>query len=390
MRRRAALTLVELLVVIGVASLLLAAAVPLLRLGLQDRKIREAARQVNAFIARAKARAAELGRPVGVLIRRANPAFANGSFYSQQLFLAESPPPYAGDDSTAFAIIPSPTDANIDGTPDFGPFSAQLQSSALAMLFVTPGDLIQFEFHQPLYEIKSLSQPDPSNQPGTVDVVFAPLRIPSSTPPPPASGNRPIPFQIYRSPIQLGAISTTGQTVIRSSGAPLDLPNGVVIDLTVSGMEPSLNQFTAADPSDSDTWTPSPVPDTTDVVVMFAPDGSVDRVYHGVYTSAPGGPVLKTVGRDASGMIFFLLGRIEQVNPADPFARGPDVVANLMDTRNFWIAIAPQTGRVITAENANLETFVPPPPATVPSLVKPQLLRRAREFALVPQETGAP
>ncbi|GIW95959.1 MAG: hypothetical protein KatS3mg110_4000 [Pirellulaceae bacterium] len=389
MSKRRGLTLVELLMVIGVASLLLAAAIPLLRLSLQDRKIREAARQVNAFMARAKARAAELGRPVGVLIRRADPAFANGSFYSQQLFLAESPPPYAGDDSFADAQIPSPTDANMDGVPDFGPYSAQLRSSALAMLLVSPGDLIQFEFHQPLYEITALSQPDPSNQPDVVDVVFAPLRPPTPAPPPPPTVNRRIPFQIYRSPIQLGAISATGQSVIRASGAPLDLPNGVVIDLTVSGMEPTLNQFTAADPNDLDTWTPSTVPDPTDVVIMFAPDGSVARVYHGVYVPVGGTPVLKTVGRDPSGMIFLLLGRLDQVQPSDPFARGPDVVANLMDTRNFWIAISPQTGRVITAENASLESILPPPPAAVPPALKPTLLKAAREFALSPQETGA-
>ena len=36
------------------------------------REVREAARQVNAYIQRARARALELGRPVGVVIRRSD------------------------------------------------------------------------------------------------------------------------------------------------------------------------------------------------------------------------------------------------------------------------------------------------------------------------------
>lgn len=383
MPRRAGLTLLELLIVVAVATLLLAAAVPLLRLPLQGRKVREAAREVHLFLTQARARAVELGRPVGVLIRRADPAFPNGSFFSQQLYLVESPPPYAGDDSNARAVIPSPT-LNV-------PFSAQLNNSALAPLLISVGDLIQFDFQQPLYRITMLSQPDPTNQPDVVDVQFAPLRVTSATPPPPPAslpggGQRPVPYQIFRSPIRLGGISATGQTVIRTSGAPLDLPNGVVIDLTVSGMEPHLNQFTAADPNDADPWTPSTVPDTTDVVILFGPSGQVEQVYHGLYITLSGN--LQTVGIDPPGMIYLLIGRLDQVVPNDPFARGPDQFANLMDSGNLWIVVSPQTGKISTVENASLEAFVPPPGTPIPPGAKPGLLRTARQFASGPTDIG--
>lgn len=381
MPRRPGLTLLELLIVIAVATLLLAAAVPLLRLSLQGRKVREAAREVHLFLTQARARAVELGRPVGVLIRRADPAFPNGSFFSQQLYLVESPPPYAGDDSSAHAIIPSPT-LNVS-------FSAQLNSSALATQLVSVGDLIQFDFQQPLYRIISLTQPDPANQPGVVDVQFAPLRVTSATPPPPRAslpggGQRPVPYQIFRSPIRLGGISATGRSVIRTGNVPLDLPNGVVIDLTVSGIEPHLNQFTAADPNDADPWTPSAVSDDTDVVILFGPNGQVEQVYYGQYI----GGNLQTVGMDPPGMIYLLIGRLDKVVPNDPFARGPDQFANLMDSGNLWIVVSPQTGKISTVENASLDAFVPPPGAPIPPGAKPVLLRTARQFASGPTDIG--
>jgi hypothetical protein len=263
------------------------------------------------------------------------------------------------------------------------------------MLLVSAGDWIQFDFQEPLYRITRLSQPDPANQPDVVDVQFVLARpVPNSPPPPPGrtptGAPRPVAFQIFRSPIRLGAISSTGQTVIRSMGAPLDLPNGAVIDLTVSGMEPTLNQFTAADPNDSDPWTPSPQPDTTDVVIMFGPGGSVEQVYYGTYTT--GGPglnsSLQTVGVDPSGMIYLLIGRLDRVVPSDPFARGPDIRANLMDAESIWITVSPQTGKIGTVENVSLDAYVPPPPAPIPPAAKPGLLKTARGFASGTQDMG--
>jgi prepilin-type N-terminal cleavage/methylation domain-containing protein len=365
MRRRKALTLIELLVVIAVASLLLAAAVPLLRMPLQGRKIREAAREVNLFLNRAKARAAELGRPVGVIIRRA--ALPNGAIYAQQLYLAESPPPYAGDDSTAHAIVFPPIDLNPavdldgDGIRERKIFSAQLHSSALATL-VSVGDLIQFDFQSPLYRIVGRS---PTNQSDVVEVqckLDPPVPVASNLPPPPIPPgqpfSRPLAFRIFRSPIRLGAISSTGQTVIRSIGAPLDLPNGTVIDLTASGIGATSREFALS---------------STDVVIMFGPGGNVEQVYGG---QQAGGVI-------PSGMIYLLIGRLDRVYQ-DPFTRGPDTRANLMDPESIWITVAPQTGKISTVENASLDGFVPEQSADP----QEQMLKEARRFARGTQDMG--
>jgi prepilin-type N-terminal cleavage/methylation domain-containing protein len=360
MRRRKALTLIELLVVIAVASLLLAAAVPLLRMPLQGRKIREAAREVNLFLNRAKARAAELGRPVGVIIRRA--ALPNGAIYAQQLYLAESPPPYAGDDSTAHAIVFPPIDLNPavdldgDGIPEHKIFSAQLHSSALAMSLVSVGDLIQFDFQSPLYRIVGRS---PTNQSDVVEVqckLDPPVPVASNLPPPPIPPgqpfSRPLAFRIFRSPIRPGAISST---VIRSIGAPLDLPNGTVIDLTASGIGATLTELFALS--------------STDVVIMFGPGGNVEQVYGG---QQAGGVI-------PSGMIYLLIGRLDRVYQ-DPFTRGPDTRANLMDPESIWITVSPQTGKISTVENASLDGLPPMSPT--------KMLKEARRFASGTQDMG--
>jgi prepilin-type N-terminal cleavage/methylation domain-containing protein len=358
MRRRKALTLIELLVVIAVASLLLAAAVPLLRMPLQGRKIREAAREVNLFLNRAKARAAELGRPVGVIIRRA--ALPNGAIYAQQLYLAELPPPYAGDDSTAHAMIAAPIDRDMDGRPDW-PCSARLYSSALAisLSLVSKGDLIQFGFQEPAYRITDVSQPDPANQPDVVDVQFEPVRPLSTLNPPSPTSN--VPFRVFRSP---GVNSITGQYVIPSIGAPLDLPNGTVIDLTASGIGATSREFGLS---------------STDVVIMFGPGGNVEQVYGGRQAG----------GVDPSGMIYLLIGRLDRVYQ-DPFTRGPDTRANLMDAESIWITVSPQTGKIGTVENVSLDEDpdVPPPPAPIPPEKEPVLLKKARGFASGTQDMG--
>ncbi len=405
--RRKGLTLIELLIVISVSVLLLAAAVPLLRIPLQGRKVREASRQLNAVLTRVKARAAEIGRPVGLMIRRADPALGNGSFYSSQLFIAETPPPYAGDESLAVAMVPAPTTPGLPAgrmtppPPAVGftappyveavhrPFTTRVIGSALLPKIVAVGDLIRFDFKGTTYEILEIVVPDPANNPDIVDIWF---RVPARRALPVGMGAPPrmtdVVFQIFRSPLQLGSFSTTGQTTIRAGASPINLPNGVVIDLSVSGMEPAANQFTPADPSDLNTWTPSGTPDTTDVVIMFEPDGTVQYVYHGTYL--PGSPPTLRLSRfDPTGTIYLLVGRLEQVLPGgDAFARGPDEFSNLMDPESLWVAISHRSGKVTTAENDSLESYVPAPGTTIPIALRPGLLATARQLVSSSQDIG--
>src|SRR5688572_12398353 len=71
------ITLVELLVVVMIMVLLMSVAIPLLKQPLADRKLREAARQVTAFLQTAQAQAAERGRPVAVMFLRASSDIGN-------------------------------------------------------------------------------------------------------------------------------------------------------------------------------------------------------------------------------------------------------------------------------------------------------------------------
>ena len=67
------MTLVELLVVVTIAVVLVAAAVPMMKPALQSSRVREVSRQLNVFLQVARARAIETGRTAGIWIERDTP-----------------------------------------------------------------------------------------------------------------------------------------------------------------------------------------------------------------------------------------------------------------------------------------------------------------------------
>jgi len=194
--RRQAFTLVELLIVMAIAVLLTASAIHLARPSFQDRKVREASRQLNAMFANAKAQAAERNRPFGVWLQR-TPGNLNQCL---DVYLAEVPPPYTGDMLNATATVSAGNVLTFD------------QPGAAGTLTASPGGLIEigesffirFNYQGELYQ-------------GFFNGVTLTL---SSTPPITISG---LPFQIYRNPR-------------KAAGAPLELSNGIAIDLGYSGV----------------------------------------------------------------------------------------------------------------------------------------------------------
>src|SRR5690349_10376089 len=64
------MTLIELLVVIVIITTLVAAAIPLISPSNDDRRLREAARNLNSFINGAQAQAIAKHRPVGIALKR--------------------------------------------------------------------------------------------------------------------------------------------------------------------------------------------------------------------------------------------------------------------------------------------------------------------------------
>jgi hypothetical protein len=127
-----------------------------------------------------------------------------------------------------------------------------------------------------------------------------------------------VPFQILRQPI-------------RSAVDPLQLPEGIVIDLAYSGMS---TQFSGPLGFGFDTSTVNPV-------ISFAPSGSVDMLYDG--PNYPGG--------HPTGNLFLLLGRREQAFTAGYTPPPPLYASNVLDPNSLWVSIGYQTGQVLTAEN---------------------------------------
>lgn len=309
---RSGMTLTELLVVIAIMTMLLGLAVPLMKTGLDDRKTREAARELNTYATLAKAMAAEANRPVGLLLEPERLPAGTGPLFARQVFIVESPLPYSGDVVQALAAV-----NGVAGTATFDATSASLSS------LVSVGDTIRFDYKGPLYNINNIS--------GTAGSCTLTL---SGSPAPPSGNFR---YQILRQPMKAGV-------------APLELPEGVVIDLENSGFG-----FPVALPTTPVTYTgrefgtpasaTSPYP-TYPAGILFGPDGSV----LGVRNQATQG--LWTWPADT---IHLLVGRLDQVGEEDAVATstlGVAVTQNLTNPTNLWVSVGRQTGRLTTAVNA--------------------------------------
>lgn len=110
-KRYQGLTLVELLVVVTILMILLGVVLPLASPNVKSRKIREAARQVNAAFAGAKARAEGNGRSAGVMIY----PDANASQRAYAVGYAKSPNTFRGAvDGTIATVVPQTVPDNSD------------------------------------------------------------------------------------------------------------------------------------------------------------------------------------------------------------------------------------------------------------------------------------
>ncbi len=373
-------TLVELLVVITLLLIVTAVTLPVVAPSIQQRRVREATRLVTSYLAAARARALETGRPVAVVIERFTPGLANATStasagvsqnYSMSLSIAESPPLYAGDTLVSAVSISHPP-ATLPPYPSqlYLSFNTSIDNWNAQQIRV--GDGIRFNFQGPIYyfdssnpyntnnniisltNINTLSQPSyPSNwsayysvgllpnittynpsTPGTVvntaidtSLVLTPPYNSGYQPGNPniPPGGSPVPYQIYRQPT-------------RSAVDPLQLPEGIVIDLAYSGMSTeSYGIFSQPNATAVPPFTPS------NVMIAFSPTGRMTMLYDQV-------PLRPT------GAVFLLLGRIEQCGistTALPFG-------NLTDVNSFWIGISNQSGQIIVGENhSNSSTLSP-------------------------------
>ena len=350
---RPAYTLTEVLVVIIIMVVMIATFLPIAKRILDNDRVRECSRQLSSYMALAKTRAVQTGRPCGLMMVLDTPigAGAGGPPYLRQctrLFLAEVPPLYAGSTQgargrirTSFtATTPWPDDGttvyqfyplylNPNPTPP-GPPQYEPDTTELAYLYtlIEPGEpfLIRFNQKGPWYICQrgKTGNTYPLNDPSRL-VYMKQTILGTNTPvapgyadtsPPDAPGNPGYYYQIMRSP--------------RPVGNPLELTGGTCIDMTYSGMGPEGNQFILANSS---------------VAVMFGTTGGVTGVY-GDGTLIP-----------PTGTLHFLLGRVNKMN--DPIGVSPThgrlefdpEQSNLADATSLWLSVGRSTGTVSTGEN---------------------------------------
>jgi hypothetical protein len=293
--------LVVIFVILAVTVLAIGIAAP----NVETRRLREAARQVDAFCQGAKSMAADTGRPVAVVIE----PDINQPLMARTLKYAQVPPPYSGDTLTSMATILAKTPPS-GSNPWLATVSVPndypwMTPSDPQHDLVRVGDLLRFNFQGHYYLIVAV---DPGQrrltiQPGNTTGLIA---LPE---------NVPMPYQVLRQPIP-------------SAGTDLELPEPVVIDLGQSGPEGDGTPGSGRFPNNPPTYPQATL--ARPVTIVFAPGGGVLQYICGGVVYPVGGPLYLSVGKR------------EHVETG----------SNLSDFETYWVAVNNQTGLVTTAENA--------------------------------------
>ncbi|MBU4270939.1 MAG: prepilin-type N-terminal cleavage/methylation domain-containing protein [Planctomycetes bacterium] len=305
---RPAFTLIELLTVISIMLILVTLTATMMRPDVEGRRVREAARSINVYLASARNRAMETGRPCGVIFRNFGaPGFAMNADQ------CEVPPSYCGETEFSTATVSVAANNSYIAARLYSDYGSTLEPLPIGM--VRPGDLIQFNCQGPVYQIHGIStDPPPNNPQNTVvngfvtgSTIFASVADVGQNPlvPWPESPfwSSTVPYRIFRAPI-------------KGFAQPLQLPAATVVDLSASGVDTT---FVNA----------------ADFTVLFSPNGAVECVYHGA------------IRYNLTGTIYLLVGSRERVeNGYTPDNPNEDTLTNYQYQNNRWVTINPQTGAV--------------------------------------------
>jgi prepilin-type N-terminal cleavage/methylation domain-containing protein len=350
---RRGVTLVELIVVVVILVILVAVMLPLAKYAIEEGRLREGARQFNAYFASARARAQSTGRPAGVWLEIEQPT--PGLFQCSQLFAADVPAPYSGDVSDAVCLVRQ-------AGP---PWQIDFQTSGAMMpTLVAVGDSfqIQLDYKGTWYRGQRTAAgfqiigPRPGNRPAWFGPDKAPGNIGVDD-----DGNGKIDDFLEWGLGDDGPRSIYAKYKIRRQparvGQSLELPQGIVIDPGYSGAGPAGNEFAAA---------------RGRVLVMFNPQGGVASAS---YIDQAGNLVEDT----GTSKLHFLIGRTEQCElPWQNVA-----ASNIVDGGNYWVTVNRRTGSVGTVENT--------PNVSMPigtAAERAAYLSTAREFATSGETVG--
>ncbi len=373
---RAGFTLVELLVVISILVLLAAMTIPNVRPALENRRVRETARSIEAYLNRARVDAVERHLAVGVQFVRA--AGQNEACVRLQQVLV--PPVYAGEDNGAVVRVQR------WGSTQPVIVKILVRAGAIGQNIIRDGDMIQFgnaawNSAAPTYVI--FDDPNASNPPtylpdfppdphGTDYIDFITgvhqTQYPDPGPPTPAETPRywidnyvltamlinqgvAVPWPVVTAAGEGNTFPPTAtpnwsgpqqfailRQPVPSPVAPLQLPESMCIDLYESGTdEVCFYPYNQYSPS---------------ITVMFAPNGTVQQIY------GASGAVLPT------DRLYFLVGRRDRLPaiaayptmadwfPARGASENEDGLRNWQDLNNLWISILPRSGMTVTVENS--------------------------------------
>ncbi len=293
------MTLVELLVVVAIVVMLAAATIPRLKPNIDRARVREAARSIQLYLSSARNQAIANGRSCGVMIERL-PAQTGCSVSLTQV---ETPLPYGGDFANSTAKV-------VANSPAGGLAQCTITLSSAPSVPLYQGDQIQVGYQG--FWI-TLDQRNAVNSSGAItNPQTLTGYVDTSHGETPAWLVQPVvgPYKIIRWPN-------------KSATDALQLPSPACIDLTQSGFYDPTNPI----------WPSSTQP----VTIMFAPNGTVDRIY---VTSASGA----YAGQRVTEPICLLVGSIDGVTGTP---------SNLSIIYNLWVAINPSTGLIIVTDMAS-------------------------------------
>jgi type II secretory pathway pseudopilin PulG len=391
---RTALTLIELLVVVIILTTLVAAAIPLLTPTDDQRRLREASRGLNTFITGAQAKAIQLHRPFGIALKKlsqdtgrsdpTDPLNDNGACL--EVYYVEQPPAFTGfDEMSAVRVAINPES---DGgmaiqfvrrgtarpfTDDRLPYDldSDLPPNTIRHLDVVEVAGMRYQLTDTDFDANGFYRPD-SGEPdgelwarplnGTGQMVNGQMmnlmnyvdRDPDTSDPDRATlfWTKPLSYKTRRQPTY-------------TSAPPYQLPEGTAIDLRGSGD----GQDSFYDP-DVSLASGLQVNNGEPVVIMFAPEGSIQRVR---FSMEPGNTAVDNESFDEliTSNVFLLVGRRENIpspavtTAADPTLDPSKIVSgtdqqlaelrepiNWLRSESRWVVIGARSGRVVTVENA--------------------------------------
>ncbi|QDV72154.1 prepilin-type N-terminal cleavage/methylation domain-containing protein [Botrimarina mediterranea] len=410
--RQSAMTLVELLVVIVLVTTLVTTVIPILSPGGDNKRIREASRNLNAYLQGAQARAIETGRPFGVAFQRLSADTERGADNAVcvRAEYVEVPPHYSGMDSSSLARVCIDSNsqqlalqfvrlgtANAPGT-DMLP--AGYDVDLVPDRFLRPGDTVVVGKHTfvlgaatgnfagraytpidstssgqgyfnttgnytsanyPVFSV-TIAGPDSANLSFLYDsegVAVGQQQLQASGASSTFFATAPTPYQIQRQPVPAG-------------GEPLEMPGSVAVDLQASVFTSGLRVFRPSYAS-IDSATNDFVAMRNPVMVLFSPQGNIDRVY-GLFDNA-GQPMTP---QNVTSTLALCVGRRELIPPKqtegaaaltapmnhnEPINLERDIVARnlseteakvVMDQYNWlnldsrWVLVGGQSGAVST------------------------------------------